>query len=144
MARRGSSKWLLGLLLAFSLRVLAQDGSQEASEGMSQGSSSEAPQEAPQDAVPTCGSTGLDYTDGGSYLIDASVNQSFAFTSVFTSKWWYIRTNTMHSSLHWRLLWLQGCPDGWVLPLLVSPEGTQYNCSEIETQPDGYQQQSTW
>lgn len=30
-----------------------------------------------------CSVTGLDYTNGGSYLIDASSNQQFAFTSLF-------------------------------------------------------------
>lgn len=39
---------------------------------------------AADNAACTC--TGLDYTDGGSYLVDGSSNDDFAFTSVFRCK----------------------------------------------------------
>lgn len=34
----------------------------------------------------SCTCTGLDYTDGGSYLVDGSDNGDFTFTSVFQCK----------------------------------------------------------
>jgi hypothetical protein len=33
-----------------------------------------------------CSCTGVDYTNGGSYLIDGSANLNFTFTSVFSGK----------------------------------------------------------
>ena len=33
-----------------------------------------------------CTCTGLDYTNGGSYLVDGSSNDNFTFTSVFQGK----------------------------------------------------------
>lgn len=39
---------------------------------------------AADNAACTC--TGLDYTDGGSYLVDGSSNDGFSFTSVFRCK----------------------------------------------------------
>jgi hypothetical protein len=68
-----------------------------------------------------CSCMGLDYTDGGSYLIDGSVQLPFTFHSVF-----------------------EGCPDGFVTPVLVDSNGNQYACGDIESQPDDSQQTSQW
>ncbi|CAK7212709.1 hypothetical protein SCUCBS95973_001555 [Sporothrix curviconia] len=67
-----------------------------------------------------CFGMGLDYTDGGSYLVAGSSNLSFTFHSTF-----------------------EGCPDGFVTPILVDPLGNQYSCDDIESQPDDAQQTST-
>ncbi|KAK0629299.1 hypothetical protein B0T17DRAFT_491360, partial [Bombardia bombarda] len=67
----------------------------------------------------TCSCSGLDYTNGGSYLIDGESEDEFAFTSVFS-----------------------GCFDSTITPILVSPEGYGYECSAIETQPDDEEQAS--
>ncbi len=68
-----------------------------------------------------CSCSGLDYVNGGSYLIDGGLQSQFTFNSIFT-----------------------GCPDGFITPILVDPSGSQFKCSEIETQPDGSQQSSQW
>ncbi|KAK3370035.1 hypothetical protein B0H63DRAFT_551973 [Podospora didyma] len=67
-----------------------------------------------------CSCTGLDYTDGGSYLVDGASNDDFTFTSVF-----------------------EACdqPDD-VHPILVSPDGKQYSCTTIGMELEGQQQQS--
>jgi len=67
-----------------------------------------------------CTCSGLDYTNGGSYLIDGSSDKTFVFTSQF-----------------------QSCNDDTVQPILVSPAGKQYTCSAIKAGDDG-QQQSNW
>ena len=67
-----------------------------------------------------CVCSGLDYTNGGSYLIDGSSPRDFIFTSQFS-----------------------GCDDDTIQPILVSPDGSQFTCSEIRAGEDG-QQQSTW
>ncbi|KAL1853978.1 hypothetical protein VTK73DRAFT_8854 [Phialemonium thermophilum] len=64
-----------------------------------------------------CSSTGLDYTNGGSYLIDATSEDNFTFTSLF-----------------------DGCDYTWITPILIGPDDTQYNCTDIETQPDDSEQ----
>lgn len=69
----------------------------------------------------SCSSSGLDYTDGGSYLIDGSSNLPFTFNSMF-----------------------EGCQDGFISPILIDPSGNQYTCDDIETQPDDSQQTSKW
>lgn len=68
-----------------------------------------------------CSCMGLDYTDGGSYLIDGSSNLPFTFHSAF-----------------------EGCADGFVTPILIDPSGNQYACDDIESQPDANQQTSSW
>lgn len=40
-----------------------------------------------------CSSTGLDYTNGGSYLIDAKSDASFVFTSVFSGETHRVQTD---------------------------------------------------
>ncbi|KAM7200016.1 hypothetical protein V8F33_004190 [Rhypophila sp. PSN 637] len=68
---------------------------------------------------PQCSCFGLDYTNGGSYLVDGNSDSNFAFTSVFTA-----------------------CIDSSITPILVSPEGIAYECTPIETQPDNTDQAS--
>ncbi|KAK0754869.1 hypothetical protein B0T18DRAFT_290158, partial [Schizothecium vesticola] len=68
-----------------------------------------------------CTCTGLDYTDGGSYLVDGSSNDDFSFTSVFRSC---------------------GQPDT-VEPILLDPEGVGYLCTEINMGAEGQQQYSS-
>ncbi|KAL1845243.1 hypothetical protein VTK73DRAFT_821 [Phialemonium thermophilum] len=71
-------------------------------------------------AAADCTVTGLDYTNGGSYLIDASSDQPFTFTSLF-----------------------QGCDEDTIDPILVSPDGQDYVCSGIDTQSNDGRQVST-
>ncbi|KAK3940466.1 hypothetical protein QBC46DRAFT_260976 [Diplogelasinospora grovesii] len=66
-----------------------------------------------------CTCSGLDYTNGGSYLIDGNSDNNFTFTSMFT-----------------------GCLDSIITPILVSPNGDSYPCSTIESQPDDSEQPS--
>ncbi|KAK4210043.1 hypothetical protein QBC37DRAFT_442974 [Rhypophila decipiens] len=69
----------------------------------------------------TCRCTGLDYSNGGSYLVDGSSDDPFTFTSMFES-----------------------CGEAdTVAPILVDPEGTQYPCTGISMQEDGQEQQSS-
>lgn len=43
----------------------------------------------PADAqAPSCMSSGLDYTNGGSYNVDSTSNLKFSFTSVFQGRSW--------------------------------------------------------
>ncbi|KAI1341163.1 hypothetical protein F5Y15DRAFT_414284 [Xylariaceae sp. FL0016] len=67
-----------------------------------------------------CQSTGEDYEDGGSYLIDATSNNGFTFISKF-----------------------QGCGNYTVKPILRDPDGREYTCSGVRTWPDGVSQFST-
>ncbi|KAK4228650.1 hypothetical protein QBC38DRAFT_414169, partial [Podospora fimiseda] len=67
-----------------------------------------------------CSCSGLDYTDGGSYLVDGSSDDDFAFTSVF-----------------------EGCFEATIVPVLVSPDLVGYECSPVESQQDGVEQAST-
>ncbi|KAK4149522.1 hypothetical protein C8A00DRAFT_18794, partial [Chaetomidium leptoderma] len=67
-----------------------------------------------------CACSGLDYTDGGSYLVDGNSDDEFTFTSVF-----------------------EGCFQSTITPILVSPDGYGYECSSIESQPDGIEQASS-
>ncbi|KAK4168450.1 hypothetical protein QBC43DRAFT_201858, partial [Cladorrhinum sp. PSN259] len=66
-----------------------------------------------------CTCSGLDYTDGGSYLVDANSDDDFAFTSVF-----------------------EGCFESTITPILVSPDAIGYECSPLESQQDGVEQSS--
>ncbi|KAK0727500.1 hypothetical protein B0T26DRAFT_639277, partial [Lasiosphaeria miniovina] len=68
-----------------------------------------------------CTCTGLDYTDGGSYLVDGSADGDFTFTSVFSSC---------------------STPDT-VQPILVGPNNEQFTCGAIEMQIDDEQQRSS-
>ncbi|CAI4212267.1 unnamed protein product [Parascedosporium putredinis] len=67
-----------------------------------------------------CVSYGIDYANGGQYYIDASSVQYFSFVSVF-----------------------QGCTSEAVNPVLQDPNGNNYSCSTITTQPEGQQLTST-
>ncbi|KAK1768270.1 hypothetical protein QBC33DRAFT_558430 [Phialemonium atrogriseum] len=66
-----------------------------------------------------CSSTGLDYTNGGSYLIDGTSDDYFVFTSAFS-----------------------GCDDTDISPILIDPDGNDYSCTDIATQPDDTDQVS--
>ncbi|KAM7203054.1 hypothetical protein V8F33_002402 [Rhypophila sp. PSN 637] len=69
----------------------------------------------------TCRCTGLDYSNGGSYLVDGSSDDPFTFTSMFES-----------------------CGEADIVaPILVDPEGSQYPCTGISMQEDGQEQQSS-
>ncbi|SPQ23403.1 1e799c4a-77a1-463b-ba40-6354720574f3 [Thermothielavioides terrestris] len=72
------------------------------------------------DDVGQCSCSGLDYTDGGSYLVDGSSTNDFTFTSEF-----------------------EGCGQSTITPILVSPNGYGYECSPIESQLDGVEQSSS-
>ncbi|AEO63873.1 uncharacterized protein THITE_2015860, partial [Thermothielavioides terrestris NRRL 8126] len=67
-----------------------------------------------------CSCSGLDYTDGGSYLVDGSSTNDFTFTSEF-----------------------EECAQSTITPILVSPDGYGYECSPIESQLDGVEQSSS-
>ncbi|KAM7186302.1 hypothetical protein V8F20_011437 [Naviculisporaceae sp. PSN 640] len=67
-----------------------------------------------------CTSYGVDYSNGGTYSIDVSSNQYFSFITVF-----------------------QGCNQESISPVLVAPDGNEYACSAIRTQPGGQQVTST-
>ena len=67
-----------------------------------------------------CTSYGVDYSNGGRYNIDSSSNQYFSFITVF-----------------------QGCNQETINPVLVGPDGSEYACSSIRTQPAGQQMTST-
>ncbi|KAK1756961.1 hypothetical protein QBC47DRAFT_422042 [Echria macrotheca] len=67
-----------------------------------------------------CTCTGLDYTNGGSYLIDGTSDDDFTFTSVFSA-----------------------CGSDTVEPILLDPDGIGYACSTIAMQETGEQQQSS-
>ncbi|KAK3332424.1 hypothetical protein B0T19DRAFT_398192 [Cercophora scortea] len=61
-----------------------------------------------------CTSYGVDYSNGGSYNIDSTSNQYFSFATIF-----------------------QGCTQETINPILVGPDGSEYACSSIRTQPAG-------
>ncbi|KAI1344678.1 hypothetical protein F5Y15DRAFT_756 [Xylariaceae sp. FL0016] len=61
-----------------------------------------------------CSVYGIDYSNGGSYNIDASSDDYFTFTSVF-----------------------EGCEQETINPILVAPSGDQYPCSAVTTTPEG-------
>jgi len=63
---------------------------------------------------PSCLSFGVDYANGGRYNIDGGSNQYFSFSTIF-----------------------QGCEMESVTPILVGPDGSEYACSAIRTQPAG-------
>ncbi|TRX97247.1 hypothetical protein FHL15_002041 [Xylaria flabelliformis] len=71
-------------------------------------------------ASAACTVYGVDYSNGGSYNIDASSDELFTFTSIF-----------------------QGCVQEPVKPALVDPAGHQYTCTAINTTPDGQEVKST-
>ncbi|KAK3984688.1 hypothetical protein QBC44DRAFT_252319, partial [Cladorrhinum sp. PSN332] len=73
-----------------------------------------------EDSVnPECSCSGLDYTNGGSYLVDGNSDDDFTFTSVF-----------------------EGCFEATITPVLVSPDAIGYECSPVESQQDGVEQAS--
>ncbi|KAK4211109.1 hypothetical protein QBC37DRAFT_447042 [Rhypophila decipiens] len=67
-----------------------------------------------------CTSYGVDYQNQGTYSIDSTSNQYFSFITVF-----------------------QGCSQETISPVLVAPDGNEYACSAIKTQPAGQQVTST-
>ncbi|KAK3380912.1 hypothetical protein B0H63DRAFT_523653 [Podospora didyma] len=69
----------------------------------------------------SCQCFGLDYSDSGSYLIDASANGNFSFASQFQGN----------------------CSDGVVYPTFRDPDSNQYGCSTIHSAPVGSVQIST-
>ncbi|KAL1842209.1 hypothetical protein VTJ49DRAFT_5821 [Mycothermus thermophilus] len=71
-------------------------------------------------ASAACTSFGVDYASGGTYSIDVTSNEYFAFTTVF-----------------------QGCSWEAIRPILVGPDDNLYACSEITTEPNGVQVKST-
>ncbi|KAI0206733.1 hypothetical protein F4808DRAFT_4871 [Astrocystis sublimbata] len=71
-------------------------------------------------ASAACTVFGVDYSNGGSYNIDTTSDESFVFTSIF-----------------------QGCRQESVNPALVDPDGHQYTCTSINTTPDGAEVKST-
>ncbi|KAK1759900.1 hypothetical protein QBC47DRAFT_294018, partial [Echria macrotheca] len=79
--------------------------------------------DATGDAAQTdeCSCTGLDYTNGGSYLIDGNSEASFTFTSEFDGN----------------------CFDASIVPILISPEGYGYTCSAIQSSLVRVEQVST-
>lgn len=94
---------------------------------------------AADNAACTC--TGLDYTDGGSYLVDGSSNDDFSFTSVFRCKL-PLRKKTIRNKLTDQPA-ACGKPDT-VEPILLDPEGVGYLCTEINMGAEGQQQYSSW
>ncbi|KAK3328557.1 hypothetical protein B0T19DRAFT_476142 [Cercophora scortea] len=71
--------------------------------------------------IGTCTCTGIDYSNDGSYLVDGSDTSNFAFTSVFQS---CDETDTIE-------------------PILVDPNGRQYNCTTLQIHENGKQQSSS-
>ncbi|KAK0616229.1 hypothetical protein B0T14DRAFT_242742 [Immersiella caudata] len=67
-----------------------------------------------------CTSYGVDFSNGGRYNIDGTSNQYFSFITVF-----------------------QDCQQESINPVLVGPDGSEYACSAIRTQPSGQQVTST-
>jgi len=68
-----------------------------------------------------CTSYGVDFSNGGRYNIDSTSNQYFSFITIF-----------------------QDCQQESINPVLVGPDGSEYACSAIRTQPAGQQVTSTW
>ena len=93
--------------------------------------------------------TGLDYTNGGSYYIDASSDQDFSFLSLFDGK--QVEAPGLArickeapyapQVLIEPRISILGCDEDNVIPILVSPTGEEYDCSSIGT---GGQQRSSW
>jgi hypothetical protein len=46
---------------------------------------------------PLCSVTGLDYTSGGNYMIDGTVEEYFAFTSLFKGQFLHESSEKRHS-----------------------------------------------
>lgn len=67
-----------------------------------------------------CTSYGVDYSSGESYYIDSTSSQYFSFITVF-----------------------QGCNQESISPVLIAPDGNEYACSAIKTQPAEQQVIST-
>ena len=98
---------LWALLAILTVGVTGQDGETQAEEG--------------QEQEGQCTCSGLDYTNGGSYLVDGNSDDDFTFTSVF-----------------------EGCFDSTITPVLVSPDAIGYECTPVESQQDGVEQSSVW
>lgn len=99
-----SPKILWAFLAILTLRVTAQ---------------ADDPEEYQEQGQCTC--SGLDYTNGGSYLVDGNSDDDFTFTSVF-----------------------EGCFESTITPVLVSPDAVGYECTAVESQQDGVEQSSAW
>ncbi|KAK4184665.1 hypothetical protein QBC35DRAFT_391212, partial [Podospora australis] len=105
-----SSLW--ALIALFTLLASTQDET-----GKDQ---SEPGEELPPSYDGECSCSGLDYTDGGSYLVNGNSDDDFSFTSVF-----------------------EGCFDAIITPVLVSPGAVGYECSPIDALEDGVEQASS-
>ncbi|KAK3316662.1 hypothetical protein B0H66DRAFT_604940 [Apodospora peruviana] len=83
-----------------------------------------------------CTSYGVDYSNGGTYNIDGTSNQYFSFVTVFQGNtfipWHKDRADNE-----------LGCTQETIQPVLVGPDGSEYACSAIRTQPSGSQVTST-
>ncbi|KAH8902263.1 hypothetical protein BR93DRAFT_256890 [Coniochaeta sp. PMI_546] len=64
-----------------------------------------------------CLATGIDYTDGGQYVIDASSTKNFSFATIFS-----------------------GCDAYWTTPILHDPDGEAHACSDLNMGASGVQQ----
>lgn len=67
-----------------------------------------------------CTSYGVDFANGGRYNIDSTSNQYFSFITIF-----------------------QDCQQEAINPVLVGPDGSEYACSAIRTQPANQEVTST-
>jgi hypothetical protein len=88
--------------------------------------------------VEECTCSGLDYADGGSYLVDGNSEDEFTFTSVFEGR------QSCFVLLTRSQLTATGCFESTITPILVSPDGEGYECSSIDSQAAGQEQRSSW
>lgn len=68
-----------------------------------------------------CISVGVDYTNGGSYALDATSYDFFSFGNQFA-----------------------GCKNATLSPALESPNGDFYACTDVSTVPELETQTSAW
>ncbi|OIW29296.1 hypothetical protein CONLIGDRAFT_414078 [Coniochaeta ligniaria NRRL 30616] len=64
-----------------------------------------------------CNATGIDYTDGGQYVIDAGSTKNFSFATIFS-----------------------GCDAYSTIPILYDPDGEAHACSDLNMAVSGIQQ----
>lgn len=91
-----------------------------------------------------CSVTGLDYTNGGSYLIDASSDQDFAFSSLFQGEILSQLSKPLHGLQYGLTDVCEGCDEDSIDPILIAPTGDEYTCSTIDSGSDAGEQRSTW
>lgn len=85
-----------------------------------------------------CSVTGLDYTNGGSYLIDATSDSKFTFTSLFRGMW--SLSNLCGADTDF---WRPDCANDNVTPILISPKGQEFTCSTVTTTANNGEELST-